>query len=272
MNKVISLALILFLLSSCASRGSVKNMSLAEREVEMGNAVHREILSSFSVFSEPKSNGYVTEITQLLGKVSGRPQLSYQCTVLYSDKIYATVAPGGHVYVTTGMINFLENESELAGVIAHEVGEVQYKNPKYSGAKKAMGVLETAAGLTSGFFGPIGMLAFAGVAALNHLTDEKGLETRVMMADRKALGYMVKSGYDPQGLVDVLNKILYADDSTIPYLVDYYQSRPVNALRMKRLHKAFGHLDLTDKSFETHRDNFLSMTDGVKQLYLSEKR
>lgn len=286
-TRALSLWLILLLPTGCASETSnsrilqeaylgsreVSEFSRGElKEIEAGNQIHREILASFSLFTEPKPNEYVREITQLLGEVSHRTHLPYQCTILYSDKIYATAAPGGHVYITTGFINFLDNESELAGVIAHEIAELQYRNPKYSNAKKALEAMETAAGLAGGFFGSIGMLAFMGVATLNYMTDEKGLESRVIMADKKALHYMIEAGYDPQGLIDVLYKIIYADGSLMPYLVDYYNTRPVNADRLKKMSRVFQDLDLQDKSFDTRREKFLSAVAGVKKLYLPETR
>ncbi len=243
-----------------------------QKEIEIGKDIHREILSSFSVYTEPQANEYVKEITAMLAKASHRPGLPYECTILYSDKIYAAAAPGGHVYITTGFINILDNEAELAGVLAHEVAEIQYQNPKYSQGKQALQAAETVVGIAGGFFGPYGMLAFVGIAALNYMTDEKGLDQRVIMADRKAMIYMARSGYDPQGLIDVLYKVIYTEPNMVAFLIDYYNSRPVNADRLKQANKVFRQLDLANKSFDTNRQKFLNGVAGIKELYMEAAR
>ena len=281
LKQVLSLILIVSFLPGCASVsessfendagfGNQEGPGLSRRdhkEIQAGEEIHREIISSFSVYTEPNANAYVKEITRMIGKVSNRPGLPYECTILFSDKIYSTSAPGGHVYITTGFINILDNESELASVIAHEVAQVQYQTPKYSDAKKALQAAETVAGIAGGFFGGIGMVTFLGIATLNAMTDEKTVQQRIVLADRKALAYMVKAGYDPQGYVDVLYKIIYADASLMPYLIDYYNSRPVNATRINQVNKMFKVLKLENKNFDTHREKFIHVMTGVKQLY-----
>ncbi len=264
----------LFLLSSCTTSHNDSNHNYNEKlsnsdykEIEIGRQIHRQILSSFSLFTEERANQYVNHITEEISKVSSRPNLPYDCTILASDKIYATGAPGGHVYITTGFINILDNETELAGVLAHEVAQLQYRNPKYSGAKKSLEVMEVVTGVAGGFFGPFGVLAFVGVATLNQLTTSKNVDSLVLLADKKALVYMNKAGYDPQGFVDVLYKIIYADQMLIPYMIDYYQSRPVSADRMIHLENVFKKMTFENKQFDTERERFNMMTSGVKQLY-----
>ncbi|MBI4972007.1 MAG: M48 family metalloprotease [Candidatus Omnitrophica bacterium] len=276
---IVSLSVITVMLAGCATDNDAsfqqdpndrETPGLSRRdhkEIQVGEEIHREILSSFSVYTEPTANEYVREITQTIGKVSHRPGLPYQCTILFSDKIYATAAPGGRIYITTGFINILDNESELAGVLAHEVAEVQYHNPKYSGSKQALGAAETAAGLAAGFLGPYGMLALVGIAALNTMTTEKDLPQRVDMADKKGLCYMVRAGYDPQCYIDVLYKIIYADPNQVGLLVDYYNSRPVNADRLKHVNKVFRELKIENQTFDTHREKFLGSISSVKALY-----
>ena len=78
---------------------------------------------------------------------------------LYSEKIYATSAPGGFVYVTTGMLTYLENEAELAGILAHEIGEQQFKDPRFSKIQKGIEHMTHGVALVGPLFGQIGALA-----------------------------------------------------------------------------------------------------------------
>jgi len=286
MNKlksILSLILIASILTSCASSANLssnpylkdkwnENLSRSDmNEIQSGEKIHREIMNSFSLYTERQVNIYVNQVSKNIAQHSQRPHLPYVCTVLTSDKIYATGAPGGYIYITTGFINYLDNEAELAGVLAHEIAHLQYRNPKYSTSKKTLEVVEVIVGVAGGVFGPIGMLAFVGVAALNVLTDEKGLDKRVLIADKRALEFMQKAGYDPQGLVDVLYKLIYSEPQLVPYMMDYYRSRPVSADRMLNIGKVFDGLEFQNVTYNTHREKYLTMMSSVKQLYTADR-
>jgi len=284
MKKLISFIVVLSLLTGCASHSKnyfVDNSYLRERygsdlskrdinEIVIGLEIHRRILATYSTYEDSTANLYVEDISGQIGMISKRSHIPYHCVILNSDKIYATGAPGGNVYITTGFIKLLENEAELAGVIAHEIAHLQYRNPKYSNTKKALESMEVAVGVAGTFFGGIGMLAFLGVATVNYFYDEKNIEKRIEMADKKTIEYMLKSGYDPQGFMDVLYKIVYAQESQMPFMLDYYESRPVSVERMEKLDKVFQKLNFQNTSFDTHRERFLTMTKGIRQLYLEK--
>jgi len=125
LRKHIAFALALLILSGCAHDRSKtpsfhseeESRSFHSRENELGRQIHQAILTSFRVYSEPRVVGYVTRMGNTLAKKASRKDLHYQFTVLYDDRLYATSAPGGFVYVTTGFINFCRNEAELSAVL-----------------------------------------------------------------------------------------------------------------------------------------------------------
>jgi len=174
----------------------------------MGAKIHQKILSQFYLYTEATVNKYVREIGAKIAKVADRKELEYRFTVLYDDNIFATSAPGGHVYVTTGVLNFLENESELAGVLAHEIGQLQYVEPYFRMSKKVVDVLYQLTLIAAPFFGAIGALAAIGMTGVNVAANyEKSRKSRVFEADELALNYMLDAGYDPQGLLDVVYRL-----------------------------------------------------------------
>ncbi len=115
----------------------VQNGMMTE-EKQIGEQIHQTIMSSFYPYTEPRANEYIGKIGGDLSKQAARNELDYRFIVLYSDKIYATSSPGGYVYITTGMIYFLGNEAELAAVLAHEIAQLQYKDPKVSVGRKVL--------------------------------------------------------------------------------------------------------------------------------------
>lgn len=260
--------------SGCASspkdkdKDSVGSISSSEqKEMELGNSIHQEILSTFYLYTEPNLNQYAQSIAEKIYSQAKR-KLPYQITILVSEKIYAASAPGGYIYITTGFLNFLENESEFAAAIAHEVGQLQYQNPQFSHKKKAMEALEIVAALTAGFLGPLGALAFLGVRGISMLTvSEKTKSGRAIDADKLALSYLVKAGYDPQSLFDILTRLSETDKSDMDEIFDYYTSRPISVKRVRKLEKQFKKLDLKDRDLQVHRQEFLEATKGVREMF-----
>lgn len=276
-NRVTRSAVALLLFSShlfssgCASqpRTFSQNISKATEELAIGEEINRQILSSFYLYTEPNVVGYVNQIGTALARHAERKDLDYRFTILYNDKIYATSAPGGYVYLTTGFLNFLDNEAELAAVIAHEVGELQYKDPKLSQSRKILEALTRGGAMVGPAFGEIGALAVLGLAMASAAAESRQLkpEERPLRADQRALEYMMKAGQDPQGLIDLQYKFLNAGPDVAPYFFDYYQSRPITPERFQSLQEEFSKLPLAGKSFTTHRKVYQEMTHAVREIY-----
>lgn len=279
-RRLIALPLIVLVISAgCARNSKVDQgsprvtqshaVALSEHEVKVGRQIHEAILSAFRVYTEPRLVEYVKKVGQSVAKFAGRQDLPYQFTVLYDDRIYATSAPGGFVYITTGFLNFLQNEAELSAVLAHEVAELQYRDPRFSNSKRALGAVTQAGALAAPFFGQIGALAALALMLLNSYAESEGKtqEDKVLIADQLALNYLVQAQHDPQGYLDLLNHFLNLDRMGIPHCYDYLTSRPVTVKRYQWVLNEFGRLPLSDKSFNVNREGFLEMTRGVREIY-----
>ncbi len=267
MKKIGSLALIVcVLLSGCATNSS-KDLSFFEHEQVIGDKIHAQILSTFQVYDEPYLVSYTRELGESI-TIHAKRQLPYRFTILASEKIYATSSPGGYVYVTTGMINYLDNEAELAAVLAHEIAQLQARTLQITRGKKILRVLLHGTALAAPFFGPIGAVAIAGVMATDVLM--KGAvpnpDKKMFIADKKAMQYMVEAGYDPQSYLDVMKKCFHATERLKPYFQDYYQSRPMTEERMAKALKQFNGLDLVGKQLSTNYQTYQEVTKGVREI------
>ncbi|MFH1208286.1 MAG: M48 family metalloprotease [Candidatus Omnitrophota bacterium] len=275
MQRIIPALLCLFLISGCATTSEYDrpatpstNPHLTE-EQKTGEALHREILASFYPYTDPKVVRYVDDLGHMLAAQAKRHDLEYRFTILYSEKIYATSAPGGYVYITTGMLSFLENEAELAAVLAHEIGEQQTVDRRFTKRDDAINAAAQVGSAVGPMFGPIGSLASLGLVLLQAFNESsyKTPEERLLESDAAAMTYLMNAGYDPQALMDVQEHFLKAGEKMTPYFFDYYQSRPITEERMLALKKEFQKLPLSGKSLITDAVEYQEMTRGVREIY-----
>ena len=94
------------------------------QEISLGRNADLDVRKQYKVYDHPALQKYVNEIGQQVAKRSHRPNLQYRFTVLDSPEINAFALPGGYVYITRGIMAYLNSEAELAAVLGHEVGHV----------------------------------------------------------------------------------------------------------------------------------------------------
>jgi len=118
----------LALTSGCAGNpatgGSSVVLSSQGREISVGQDMHQQIVEQGAVYDDPELAAYVDRIGQRLVQNSDAPDDSFTFTVIDSPDINAFATPGGFIYVNRGLLAYLDNEAELAGVMAHEIGHV----------------------------------------------------------------------------------------------------------------------------------------------------
>jgi len=139
----------------------------------------------------------VQRVGEKLAAQSHRPQLVYRFTVLDADDVNAFALPGGYIYITRGILAYLNSEAELAAVLGHEIGHVTARHSvrQYSAA--------TATGLVIGIIGggQAGqqLLSVLGNALLSGYGRDHELES-----DRLGAEYLARTGYNPDAMTDVV--------------------------------------------------------------------
>lgn len=99
-----------------------------EEEIVMGERTAKTLLSIAPPANDDQIQTYVNRVGYWLARHSGRPDLPWHFVVLDSATVNAFAAPGGYVFITTGMMENIYNEAELAGVLAHEMAHVAEKH------------------------------------------------------------------------------------------------------------------------------------------------
>ena len=143
----------------------VSLLSEAE-ELAIGAQQDLEIRREMGVYDDAALQRYVSDIGQQLARVSHRPNLPWSFTIVDSPAINAFALPGGYVYLTRGILAYLDDEAELAGVLGHEIGHVTARHAAQAYTRQAQAGLGLA--ILSIFVpstAPFADLSSAGVAA-----------------------------------------------------------------------------------------------------------
>ena len=91
-------------------------------EIEQGRKAHEQVIKFYGVYEDQALQDYINEVGQKLAHNSQRPELEWHFTIVDSQEINAFALPGGYIYITRGILAYLNNEAELAAVLGH-VGE-----------------------------------------------------------------------------------------------------------------------------------------------------
>lgn len=129
--KKIPLIFFVAMTLSCAVINKL-NLLTPEQEVELGRQASREVERSMRLYRDPVVRTYIDSLGQALVRASRLSQFRYYFKVVDAPEVNAFALPGGFIYVNLGLIKAAATESELVGVIGHEIGHVE----EHHGAKK----------------------------------------------------------------------------------------------------------------------------------------
>ena len=193
-------------LVSCATTGVNRgdfNLVSIEEEWQLGRQLEADINQQVRIVRDRTLEGYVERIGRRVVAQTELANRSWRFYVVADDALNAFNAPGGLVYINTGLIAASESTAELAGAIAHEVahGVARHGTERLTTAYG----LQLAAGAVLGRNpGAVGQIATQIVAGGALARNSRGAERE---ADRLGVAYMARAGYDPDGLADVLRTL-----------------------------------------------------------------
>lgn len=208
--RTLIVAFALALLSGCAQNpvtGKTDFVMMSEnQEVAVGRQNDAQIKQQYKVYASKALQDYVNGIGQKLAKNSHRPNLEYHFTVVDSPEINAFALPGGYVYITRGIMAYLNSEAELAAVLGHEIGHVTARH----GVRQQSAAQATNLGvnIASIFLPEIGSMVGQNItnivsgALLSGYGRDHELES-----DRLGAQYLARTGYDPHAIIAILRTL-----------------------------------------------------------------
>lgn len=176
-----------------------------EREMQIGRQMAMEVEQQVKMVDDPLITEYVNRVGQNL-VLHSDAKMPFTIKVIDSDEVNAFALPGGFFYVNRGLILAADNESELAGVMAHEIAHVAARHAMENQGKGALINYGLLAGIifTGGVAGSV-LQNTAGITqALAFFKFSRGAEEE---ADRLGVQYMYAAGYDPRGMATMFEKL-----------------------------------------------------------------
>lgn len=249
-------------LAGCSANPVTGEKQLAlmseSEEIQAGQQAHREILAQNPPYRDAAVQAYVSRIGQMVAAQNHRQNIRYTFTVLDDPGVNAFALPGGYIYITTGLMAYLNSEAELAGVLGHEIGHVASRHNVSQASWTAVGgILASVAGEKLGnkdLFNTIGELG------LTSYSRNQELE-----ADGLGAEYLARAGYDPVYMANVIATLQAYDQftggSSDPYR-DLFSTHPNNDVRLQQVinqARQYGRGG-RDPGHET----YLRQTDGLR--------
>jgi predicted Zn-dependent protease len=245
-------------------------LSSIASERETGQEMYDKFAAEGQFYDDPELQAYVNKIGQRLAAQSDLPELEFTFTVIDAPEINAFATPGGFVYVNRGLIAYLNSESELAGVIGHEIAHVTARHhARRQTAGMTSKVLSTTAYVLTGSGAIYEASSMYGAELISGYGRDMELE-----ADGLGAEYMYKAGYEPEALLDVIGvlknqeqfmrlKARAAGKSGTTYH-GLYATHPRNDKRLQTVIRAANELD--DGSYIESPEEpgeFRRVTDGL---------
>jgi predicted Zn-dependent protease len=194
-----------------------------EKEVAMGKQYAQQVEQSAKLVNDPVITEYVNRVGQNLVRHSDA-KVPFTIKVIDDDQINAFALPGGFFYVNTGVILNADDESELAGVMAHEIAHVAARHAMRQMTRSNIANIATIPLIFIG--GGIGYAAYeaAGIGIpLTFMKFSRGFEAQ---ADYLGTQYLYASGYDPNAMVDFFEKIEATEKKKPGALAKAFASHP----------------------------------------------
>ena len=245
----------------------IVTMSEAQ-EIELGRKMHPQILQQYGRFDDEPLQQYVSEVGQRIAAKSHRPNLQYTFTVLDGDEVNAFALPGGYVYITRGIMAYLNSEAELAAVLGHEIGHVTARHSvRQQAGATAAGVGAMVVGILTGSGDLANVANMAGGALISGYGRDMELE-----ADKLGAEYLNRIGYEPEAMIDVVRLLknqemlevqMARQENRKPRVYHgVFASHPDNDTRLQEVVKAAGKVQNAEDR-PPNRDLYLSHINGL---------
>lgn len=238
--SVIYIIVIPFLLSTCVTKeyntatGKEDIFFVStEKEIDMGRSIAESIEKNpdIRLDSDPLMAERVREVGKRIAAVSDRKEVNYTFHIIYKDKdeVNAFALPGGYVFIFKGLLDKVENDDELAAIIAHEIGHVV--------ARHSVKRLQGGVGYS--------ILQILMVAAGSKVQDARRIDAAFgqlimsysredeALADRIAVKYLKEAGFNPMAMIDFLKKLQKVNKEAPIRPYRYYRSHPYIADRIR---------------------------------------
>ncbi len=215
-------------------------MMSEEQELALGRQEHQKVMQQFKAVDDPELQAYVTRLGEELAAKSHRDNLVYHFTVLDTPMFNAFALPGGYIYITRGIMAHMVSESQLVGVLGHEIGHVTARHSVRRHASASLaGILGAVATAATGNRAVGDLSNILGGAAIAGYGRKHELE-----ADRLGAEYLARTNYDPTEMIKTIEILKFHEEYETarakaegrqPQTYHLFSTHPRNDTRLQEL-------------------------------------
>lgn len=214
-----------------------------DKEVQMGEVISAEVEKEHKPVDDPLIQKRVEDIGRRIASVCDRKEIDYHFKVLDDEEVNAFALPGGFIYVNKGLIDKVDNDDELACILAHEVGHIVARHS----IKKLQAIMGysllrilVASVPQTGQVGNAADIAFTEIL-LGYGRDDE------LLADQLGSRYAKLVGYDPRGMITFLVKLQEINKRKPLRPKSYFKTHPYVPDRIRVVKQELGEsIDFTD--------------------------
>ncbi len=232
------------------------------QEIAIGRESHPEVLAEFGIVEDQALQEWFGRLGAGIAKVSHRPDLPWTFTVVDSPVVNAFAVPGGYIYLTRGILAYMNNEAEAAGVLGHEIGHVTARHSVTQISQQQL--LGLGLGLGSVFsptFRQLSDLAEMGlgILLLKYSRDQE------RQSDQLGIEYMARAGYDPVQMSRFFEVFEGLEEDQSAAIPSWLSSHPAPPDRVKATAAAAEKIkrESPGREFKLNADALFSHLEGM---------
>ena len=257
-------ALLLITLSAACATNPVSgkrefNLMSEAQELAIGQQADAEVRREMGVYDNPELQRYVSDVGMRLARESHRPNLPWTFTVVDHSAINAFALPGGYIYITRGILPYLGDESELAGVLGHEIGHVTARHAAQQYSRQAGGGLGLA--ILSIFVPQTAPFADLSSMGLGFLFLKYGRDDE-LESDRLGMEYAGRAGWDPGAVPRFLTTLARVDALSERGVPNWLSTHPDPGSRVGEAEAVLAGIAL-DSAKTRNEDQYLRSIEGI---------
>lgn len=250
--------------------GKGVNFYSLEKEIALGKQLAQEVERSSKLIDDPVVTEYINRVGQNLVRNSDA-RVPFTIKVIDSDEVNAFALPGGFFYVNSGLILRAQEESELAGVMAHEISHVTARHGTKNATKGQIAQLATIPLLLLGPAGVAGYGLYEGLNIALPLTFLKFSRDAEREADFLGLEYMYKAGYDPNAYITFFERI-QADEKRRPGTIPkVFSTHPPTPERIENAQKEIARILPNRTEYIVTTSEFDSVKERLRRIMFARR-
>ncbi|MGA7615512.1 MAG: M48 family metalloprotease [Thermoanaerobaculia bacterium] len=236
-KRSLTLLLALVVVAGCSTNPATGkrefNIVSEQQEIAIGRQAHQQVEQEFGVYTEkPELTRRVQEVGARLAANSDRPNLPWHFTILDTPMVNAMALPGGYVYITRGMLERINSDDELAGVLGHEITHVTARHAAEQISRSQLAQFGLVLGAVVA--GPEAAQQYGQLAQVGlQLLFQKYSRSQESQADRIGTKYVAESGFNPIGSERMLMTLARMDTGPSSPVDRYFASHPDPAKRVR---------------------------------------